>query len=61
VDVKWLFNELTNTGATGDPTKATAAKGRKMREVLVDAVVRILSDLDGRDWDYRSAEVIGKG
>ena len=61
VDVKWLFNELTNTGATGDPTKATPAKGRKMREVLVDAVVRILADLDSKGWDYRSPEVQKKG
>ena len=55
LDVKWTFDELTNTGATGDPTKATAAKGRKMREVLVDTMVKALSDLDAKDWDYRSA------
>ncbi len=61
VDVKWLFNELTNTGSTGDPTKATSAKGRRMREVLVDAVVRILADLDSKGWDYRSPEVQKKG
>ena len=54
VDVKWRFSELTNTGATGDPTKASPAKGAKMREVLVDTVVRILADLDEKDWDYRS-------
>lgn len=60
VDVKWLFNELTNTGASGDPTKATPEKGKKMREALVDAVVKILSDLDKKDWDYRSPEVAGR-
>lgn len=57
VDVKWKFNELTNTGATGDPTKGTREKGRKMREALVDEVVKILSDLDRTGWDYRSLEV----
>ena len=58
LDVKWLFNELTNVGATGDPTKATPAKGKKMREVLVDAMVKALSDLDAKGWDWRSPEVI---
>ncbi len=57
VDVKWLFSELTNTGTSGDPTKGTPEKGRKMRQTLVDAVVKILADLDARGWDYRSEEV----
>ncbi len=57
VEVKWRFSELTHTGATGDPTKATPAKGKKMRETLVDAMVQILTDLDKSDWDYRSKEV----
>ncbi len=57
LDVKWRFSELTNTGATGDPTKATAAKGKKMREVLVDAMVKALSDLDAAGWDWRSPQV----
>jgi len=57
LDVKWKFSELTNTGATGDPTKATLAKGKKMREVLVDAMVKALSDLDAAGWDWRSPQV----
>jgi creatinine amidohydrolase len=60
VEVKWLFNELTNSGATGDPTKATPEKGKKMRQALVDTVVKILEDLEKRGWDYRSPEVSGK-
>ncbi|MCJ7624053.1 MAG: creatininase family protein [Anaerolineaceae bacterium] len=56
VDIKWTFNELTNTGASGDPTKATREKGLKMREVLIDTVVGILTDLDKKDWDYSSPE-----
>jgi len=60
VDIKWLFNELTNTGTSGDPTKGTPEKGKKMRQVLVDAVVKILTDLDANGWDYRSPEVAGK-
>jgi len=58
LDVKWSFDELTNTGATGDPTKATPEKGRKMREVLVDTMVKALSDMDAKGWDYRSPEVM---
>jgi creatinine amidohydrolase len=58
VDVKWKFNELTNTGVTGDPTMGTPEKGRKMRQAMVDAVVKIISDLDKSDWDYRSQEVV---
>ena len=56
VDIKWTFNELTNTGASGDPTKGSREKGLKMKEILVDTIVQILNDLDRSDWDYRSPE-----
>jgi len=59
LDVKWLFKELTNTGASGDPTKGTREKGRKMREVLVEAMVKVLSELDRNGWDFRSPGVKG--
>jgi creatinine amidohydrolase len=54
VDVKWTFNELTSTGTTGDPTRGTREKGRRMREALVDAMVKVLADLDKAGWEYRS-------
>lgn len=57
VDIKWMFNELTNVGASGDPTKGTQEKGKKMRQILVDTVVGILTDLDNNNWDYRSPEI----
>ena len=57
VDIKWRFSELTNTGASGDPTKASREKGLKMEEILVDTVVSIINDLDAADWDYRSLAV----
>jgi len=47
--------------ATGITLSLPQTEGRKMREVLVDEVVRILSDLDSWDWDYRSDEVRKKG
>lgn len=57
VDIKWRFSELTNTGTSGDPTKGSAKKGAAMRRAMVDTVVKILSDLDATDWDYRSEQI----
>lgn len=54
LNVKWLFTELTDCGATGDPTKGTREKGLKMKQVLVDTVVAGLLSLDASGWDYRS-------
>ena len=54
LDVKWLFTELTNCGATGDPTKGTTEKGRYMKQVLIDTIVSGLISLDASGWDYRS-------
>jgi creatinine amidohydrolase len=54
LDVMWLFSELTDCGASGDPTKATREKGIAMRDTLVAAIVKILDDLDVCGWDYRS-------
>jgi len=56
VDIKWNFAELTDCGATGDPTKATAEKGRKMEEVLVQAIVKFFNDMDACNWHYNSPE-----
>jgi creatinine amidohydrolase len=57
LDVKWKFSEITDTGASGDPTKASREKGLAMKEVLVKAIVAALQELDACDWDYRSREV----
>jgi len=54
VDIKWTFDELTDKGASGDPTKASREKGLKMRTLLVDKLVEILQNLDEKGWDYRS-------
>jgi creatinine amidohydrolase len=56
VEIKWNFAELTNTGATGDPSKATAEKGAKMVDVLLKAVVQFIKDMDARDWNYSSEQ-----
>jgi creatinine amidohydrolase len=57
LDVKWKFSELTDCGATGDPTKASHEKGMKMREVLINAIVTALEELNKCNWDYRSPAV----
>jgi creatinine amidohydrolase len=59
IDIKWTFDELTNTGATGDPTKGSRDKGLKMKKALEDALVAVLTEMDRNDWDYRSPEVKG--
>jgi len=56
VDIKWLFAEITDCGATGDPTKATKEKGLKMVDVLVNAVVQFIKDMDACDWKYNSSQ-----
>ena len=57
VEIKWDFSELTNTAATGDPTKATAEKGKLMTEALVKCVVDALKQLDACGWDYRTSAI----
>jgi creatinine amidohydrolase len=52
LDIKWLFKELTPTGASGDPTKGTREKGEKMKEVLVKTVVDFIKKMDAVDWKY---------
>lgn len=50
VKIKWRFEELTPYGVTGDPTKATKEKGRLMRDVLLEALVNFVNEMDRRDW-----------
>lgn len=60
-EAKWLFRELTDCGATGDPTKGSREKGRVMKDRLVDALVEVFGVLDACDWDYRSERCRGAG
>ncbi|HUU74481.1 MAG TPA: creatininase family protein [Methanoregulaceae archaeon] len=53
-EVKWLFKELTDSGASGDPTRASREKGLHMKEVLMGALEELFLHLDSCDWDYRS-------
>ncbi len=61
MDVKWDFAELTDSAATGDPTKGSAEKGEKMRAALVGLVSSTLKKLDAEGWDYSSTRSPGSG
>lgn len=50
------IQEITTTGAIGDPTKATVEKGEKMLTIVVDYLVDLIKELEKSDWryDYRT-------
>lgn len=52
VKLVWNFQELTDYGASGAPEKGTAEKGRKMKEVLVDYLVKRVRRMDELGWRY---------
>jgi creatinine amidohydrolase len=56
IQIKWLFHELTPYGASGDPTVATAEKGKRMVEVLVDHIVEFIRRMDEKGWNYELSE-----
>lgn len=57
VDVKWDFSELTSTGATGDPTKATPEKGKMMADAIETVCVKAITQLDQMDWNYNTSNM----
>lgn len=50
--VIWDIEEVTKTGATGDPTKATVEKGLQMLDILVGLVSDAIMEMNRSDWDY---------
>ncbi|MGM8366573.1 creatininase family protein [Virgibacillus sp. W0181] len=46
------ITEITETGAIGDPTKATREKGEKMLRIVVDYLVDLINDLESNNWKY---------
>ncbi len=56
IEIKWNFDEITNTGQTGDATRATSEKGRLMTDVLVKTVTDEIKKLDEKDWNYCSSQ-----
>jgi len=50
--IYWKFNELTNTGTTGAPQKATLEKGHKILSILEDILFSFVNDVNENNWDY---------
>lgn len=52
VQIMWEINEVSATGATGDPTHASIEKGEKMLDALVAIVVDAIESMEKRGWAY---------
>ncbi len=48
----WKFNELTDTGYTGDPRIASSQKGEKIIEILKNIVIEFLNVMEKNEWKY---------
>jgi creatinine amidohydrolase len=52
IRIYWRFDELTRTGATGAPRKATVRKGEQALKVLEDTLLSFIDDMDRNEWRY---------
>jgi creatinine amidohydrolase len=52
VRIYWKFKELTDTGATGAPRKATIEKGKKILDILENTLISFITAMDENDWKY---------
>ncbi len=52
VRIFWKFDELTTTGATGAPRKATVHKGIQALKALENVLLEFIEDMDRTDWKY---------
>jgi creatinine amidohydrolase len=52
VRIYWSFEELTDTGATGAPQKATAQKGERILELLEGVLLSFIEEMDRNHWKY---------
>jgi len=46
------IEEITTTGAIGDPTKATIEKGNKMLNIVTEYLVELITELEAKNWKY---------
>jgi len=51
-NIIWDISEISETGATGDPTKASIEKGMQMLDIFVDLVVDAIEQMNKADWNY---------
>jgi creatinine amidohydrolase len=52
IRIYWNFNELTDTGATGAPMKATAQKGQEALKVLENVLLSFINNMEKHNWKY---------
>ena len=52
VRIYWKFNELTETGATGAPRKATRTKGDRIISILENVLLAFILDMEKNQWRY---------
>ncbi len=52
IRIYWKFNELTNTGSTGAPQKASIKKGEEAIRILERVVISFLKDMGQNNWKY---------
>lgn len=52
IRIYWKFNELTDTGATGAPRKATTTKGNKIISILENVLLAFILDMEKNQWKY---------
>ena len=52
VRIYWKFSELTDTGATGAPRKATRKKGDKIISILENVLLAFILDMEKNQWKY---------
>src|SRR5919112_1791791 len=52
IRIYWKFNELTDTGATGAPRKATRTKGDKIISILENILLAFIIDMEKNQWKY---------
>ena len=52
IRIFWKFDELTSTGATGSPQKATIKKGNEILRLLEDVLISFMKQMESTDWKY---------
>jgi creatinine amidohydrolase len=52
IRIYWKFDELTNTGATGSPKKASSEKGEKIVKILKETIISFINNMEKSKWNY---------
>jgi creatinine amidohydrolase len=52
IRIYWKFNELTNTGITGAPKKASVEKGQEIIRILTNVIISFIDKMENNDWKY---------